>query len=593
VPTHPPDPGTAPPGPAPGGATASPWRRRLRLLARGAAAAVASLALLWFAFAAWVESRCIYAPPELPAPATADEVLREADGVSRFGASWLHEDEGIRELFLEGDPVARGRAMASLCADSLEVQEDRLMAELDRLLPSPTVRYFLRKGLLFAFRDLPEAMPDEDEHAVAAMAAVVAARPARPADADLPAYHRMLFYQSLYDIGQSMAESGIVDAGIGCTSFAASGPRTADGGLVFGRNCDFEAGAVFDERKTVQFLVPESGMRFVSVAWAGMLGVVSGVNEEGLVVALHAARTERTRRPRVGVPVPLLLRDAMLHDRTIEEVAARLRNAPPHAAAIVVVAEGRTGRSAILETDAGKATVVPSSEGLAVASNHFRDPSWDGDAVVAAARTHGSSAPRLARATELLEAARGRIDVAASVSVLRDGRGPGGAEIGLGNRTAVGAFLAAHAMVYDAKAGRLLVSRAPNGLGEFVVYDLRRFFDGSRPRGPSDLRAGDGAAVPASPEAALADGVHRARGLLRASAAALRRGRAEEALRDARLAADALRRSPESLLAVAEALLASGDAAGAAREAAEGLRRSPVPGPERNRLTELAVAPPR
>jgi hypothetical protein len=568
-------------------------RERARRVRRRVAIGAAGVAAAWLVFAAWVERCCIYEPPAIPPPPPGAAVLRDAGGILRFGSSWLHEDTGIQELCLAGDPVQRAYAMASLCEPGLDAEEDQLMADLDRLLPSPVKRYFLRKGLLLAFRSYPGFLEEDDRRAVAAMARVAGTRPSRPADAHLPAYHRMLFYQSLYDSGQAMAEAGIVDAGMGCTSFAASGPATRSGGLIVGRNCDFEAGAVFDERKTVQFVSPSRGKRYVSVSWAGMLGVVTGVNADGLFLALHAARTERTRRPRPGTPVPLLLRDALLEDATIEQVAERLRRAPEHAAAIVVVGEGRTGRSAVIETDFKKAVVLPATAGVTVASNHFRDSSWDGDAVVGAARRRGSSARRLARMQERVESARGRIDGAEAGSILRDRFGAGGSDIGLGNRSAIAALIAAHAVVYDASAGRLLVSRAPRGLGEFVAYDLADFFAGGTPAGPGDLRAPGPSAVAAAPDPEAAARVERARTLLRSSEAARTSGGIEEALHSAGRAALDLHRSPEALLALAEALVASGEPSAAAAAAQEALGRSPVPGPEEDRLREIAATPAR
>src|SRR6185503_1024103 len=158
---------------------------------------------------------------------------------------------------------------------------------------------------------------------------------------------RILAYQSMYDVGQAMAEAGLVDSEVGCTSFAASGSATSTGGLIVARNCDFEAGRVFDRRKVVYFVRPERGQRCVTVSWAGIVGAVSGVNESGLVVMLHAARTEKTKWPHVGRPVPMILAAALREDRTIEDVAKRFRESPYHAAALIVVPETNTGLSAV------------------------------------------------------------------------------------------------------------------------------------------------------------------------------------------------------------------------------------------------------
>ena len=93
--------------------------RARRVLLRIAIAGACVVAV-WFAFAAWVEHSCVYGPPAIPPPPEGAVVTRASDGLSRFHSSWLHEDEGIQELFLEGDAVQRGYAMANLCAAGLE-----------------------------------------------------------------------------------------------------------------------------------------------------------------------------------------------------------------------------------------------------------------------------------------------------------------------------------------------------------------------------------------------------------------------------------------------------------------------------------------
>jgi hypothetical protein len=573
-----------PPGPVP------PGRRLLVRLALWAAALLAVLLVAALGFFLWLEHACTFPPPPLPAgdPALAETVKEEGPGLRRCGSCWTHEDEGIREIYLEGDPVARGFGMASLCRETLDAQEDQLFHELDRLLPGRLRRFVLLRVAMFAFRDLGDYMEDAEKLEAAAMVPALERSGPRPHVDFLPIYQRVLFYQTLYDTGQSMAEAGLVDTEIGCTSFAASGPATRSGRLLLGRNCDFEAGSIFDDRKLVYFVAPSEGARYVCVSWAGMIGVVSGVNEHGLCLMLHAARTESTRTPSVGRPVPFILRDALLHDRTIEEVADRFRRSPRHAAALVLVAEGTTGRSAVIETDPTRTAVLEAKDGVIACANTLRDPGWKGDAVVAATGRAGSSPLRLARMEELVGQSRGRLDAAEGARILRDRRGLGGTEIGLGNRTALSALIAAHALVFDAAAGVLHVSRAPRGLGEFVAYDTARFFRGGRPRVPEDLRVPGPAAIPAAGDPGDPERAAKAALLLRESRAALARGDAEAALSRAREAAAASEDTPESLLAEAEALLAAGRAAESRAAAARALLRQPVPGPERSRLLILA-----
>src|SRR5262245_22365066 len=170
------------------------------------------------------------------------------------------------------------------------------------------------------FRDVDDGMPDERRREIAAQARAFSPD---PFDDFLPTYHRFVFLQSLYDIALSFERSPL----IGCTSFALTGDAGPAGHAVLARNFDFEAGPIFDEGKTV-FLVQEDGrIPYASVAWPGLVGVVTGMNLEGVAVVVHGARA---RTPRAtGTPVVHALRDVLGQARSTEDALAILRRTEP------------------------------------------------------------------------------------------------------------------------------------------------------------------------------------------------------------------------------------------------------------------------
>src|SRR5205085_296964 len=124
----------------------------------------------------------------------------------------------------------------------------------------------------------------------------------------LPSYHRFVFLYAVYDIALSFEKSPL----IGCTTFTvpptpsppsamhitpqeiaerAGDWETATRGHSFlARAFDFEAGEPFDRDKVV-FLVREPGrIPFASVGWPGFVGVVSGMNREGVAIVVHGGR---------------------------------------------------------------------------------------------------------------------------------------------------------------------------------------------------------------------------------------------------------------------------------------------------------------
>src|SRR3546814_19362254 len=63
-----------------------------------------------------------------------------------------------------------------------------------------------------------------------------------------------------------------------------------DGKLLIGRNFDFYAGDAFSEEKVIAFINPARGYTHAMVTWAGMVGAVSGMNEQGLPVTIHEGK---------------------------------------------------------------------------------------------------------------------------------------------------------------------------------------------------------------------------------------------------------------------------------------------------------------
>lgn len=400
------------------------------------------------------------APPEIE-PRGADAV-RPRPGVRTLGASWVLERPGLFEVHLTGDPLEIGHAHARLLYPEMVENEGILLGHFERSVPSSVLRALLLDVAQLRYRDLGGSFSTERRLELAAMAQ--AFRP-DPYTGIFPTFQRFVYLNALYDIALSFEHSPL----IGCTSFVFSGSALAGDGALLARNFDFEVDPIFDRKKAV-FFVRESGrIPFASVAWPGLVGVVSGMNIEGLAVVVHGGRAGQPRTQ--GEPVVHALRAVLSTASNVDRALLELAKRPPLVSHILVLAD-RSGHSVRVERVPGSADHVTRLGERAAVTNHFEGPAA-ADPKNAAVRANTSTLARRARADELLRGL-GAANVRTAVELLRDRRGAGGGELQLGDRDAIDALIATHGVVMETGSRTLWVSLAPHLLGGFVAFKLEQ-----------------------------------------------------------------------------------------------------------------------
>jgi hypothetical protein len=283
-----------------------------------------------------------------------------------------------------------------------------------------------------------------------------------------PTFQRFVYLNALYDISLSFEGSPL----IGCTSFAFGKEATTDDSGMLARAFDFEVDEIFDRRKAV-FLVREDGkIPFASVAWPGLVGVVSGMNLEGVAVVVHGGRAGEPRD--VGEPVVHSLRRVLSEARDSEQAARLLAERTPMVSHIVIVTDA-SGRSVAIERAPGAVDSVRQLAPRAAVTNHFESNLRD-DPKNQRVREKTSTLPRRTRADELLRALPQQAPVTASMAaeLLRDRKGSRGSELPLGDRRAINALIATHGVIMQTGQRVLWVSEAPHLLGQFRAFDLKR-----------------------------------------------------------------------------------------------------------------------
>ncbi len=398
------------------------------------------------------------APPEAP-PTVMAELRSEGEHRS-LGPCWWREHHGQHVMYLEGDALQRGYCNARLSAPILPKQQAALDDALNTFLPFLPLQHAVVRGLLFTYRHLPEALSATEKLQLLG----VARGRAGVYHSVRETFVRVLYYHAIHEVSQAMVDNPL----LACTAFATHG----EGGTLLARVFDFEGGRVFDTDKIVVFTKPDYGIPYVSVVWGGMIGVVSGMNSAGIAIVLNAAASDDFET--VGTPTTLVVREALQHARSIDDVVATFERHRISVADIFTVADGKTGELAVIEASPRR-VVVRREQGRVLATNHLLHPDFAADRSNAERVLESTTGTRLARLEELVE---GPLDREAALAVLRDRKGPGGADRPLGHRGTIDALIAAHAVIFEPDTLKLWVSTPPHTLGAFVGYDLGAVMDG-------------------------------------------------------------------------------------------------------------------
>ncbi len=206
----------------------------------------------------------------------------------------VSQEQGVSVLRLWGTPRQQGHAHGKLFGQQITSML-RLLFDGDLLFRDPQqYEVGVRKQLLPRF-ELTAAEQAEITGLIAGM---------REAVGD----EGMM----LERLGRPIDESDLIALNTladwipgGCSSFAAWGAMTSDGGTVVGRNLDYFDLPGLKELHLVvaRKVAAEDASSWVSVAWPGLIGAYTAMNEHGVVVAMHdvdvaPSQTQVRRRPR-------------------------------------------------------------------------------------------------------------------------------------------------------------------------------------------------------------------------------------------------------------------------------------------------------
>lgn len=378
----------------------------------------------------------------------------------------LKNRQNLWELYIEGDPLERGLAIGSLTDSLLKKQEQVFFTRINDLVPSKTKQKLLRTFLKWYNRKLYSNVTEEYQTEIFGFSQYSSL----DFENFAPRYSRSLYLHGAHDIGHALQDLALV----GCSSFAAWGEKSEDGSLILGRNFDFYVSDDFAKDKIVAFINPKKGYPFMMVTWAGMIGAVSGMNNEGLTVTINAAKSKIPLSAKT--PISIVTREILQYAKNIDEAIAIAKKRKVFVSESIMVGSANDKKAVLIEVSPNNFGVydIANSNQL-ISTNHFQSDALKNGNRNRDQITNSHSQYRYDRMVELLDENK-KINPEIAAAILRNKEGLNDFTLGYGNEKALNQLIAHHGIIFKPEQRLVWVSSNPNQMGEFVCYDLNTIF---------------------------------------------------------------------------------------------------------------------
>lgn len=432
----------------------------------------------------------------IPYPEPSDlsslQLEREQIGEDQYkiGNNWaVKNDYGLWEVYVEGDAFERGVIYGKLLEEPVQQQEVFFVDQIEKIVPNSFWRFCLRVMIGFFNRDMTEYIPEEYLLEIYGVSHAFADE----YDTSVgPKYYRILNYHAAHDIGHALKDYNMV----GCTSFSVNDQFSADSALLVGRNFDFYVGDEFSQEKVLTFINPDEGNQFAMYSWAGLMGVVSGMNESGLSVTINASKSELPSKTKT--PISILTREILQYATTIDEAIAIAKKREVFVSETIMVTSAIDNKTVLIEKSPESIDVYESNQGKIYCTNHYQSATFKDQKINKDNISNSDSQYRLDRLDQLVSSKQ-PLDLNETVEILRDQKGIDGTELGMGNPKAINQLIAHHSVVFKPQEKKMWISTNPYQLGNFICYDLDEVFALAGKRNPNDKLYIDSLTVDADP----------------------------------------------------------------------------------------------
>ena len=235
--------------------------------------------------------------------------------------------EDLPIIHLSGSPYAMGYQHGSVLRKQVQASVANVMAFVNRGLGIPVVGGWLaRRALDRAWAKMEPFIPTRYSEELEGLAD----------GAGIP----LKTLRRVHALPERMATT--------CASFAAFGQATQDGRMIQARNLDWAIRADVQRYAAVFVHRPAGRIPFVSAGWLGFMGVISGINRQGISVGEIGAGTADSTLE--GIPMPFLLRRVLEESDRLDQAVSLVQAAPRTGGYNYLFADAAEKKAAALET---------------------------------------------------------------------------------------------------------------------------------------------------------------------------------------------------------------------------------------------------
>ena len=399
------------------------------------------------------------------------KVKKINDSTFSFNENYLTKNkQQLWELYIKGNPLQLGYNNGALTQDLMQKQEEIFFSKVAGFVSSKFKQNLLRYFLKWYNRKMYLNIREDFQTELFGLSQYSADK----YDYIAPKFRRAMYLHGAHDIGHAMQDLMVV----GCTSLAVWNENTEDGDLLIGRNFDFSVGEDFSKNKLIEFVEPENGIPYLSVSWPGMIGVVSGMNKEGITVTINAGKSKIPLTAKT--PISLVTREILQYAATIDEAIAIAKKRKVFVSESILVGSANDKYAVIIEVSPHNFGVYKvENSGKVFCTNHFQSEAYKYDKRNQKHIAESHSEYRYEKLKELLQEKK-KLNPEKMATLLRDQSGLKNKSIGFGNEKTINQLLAHHAVIFSPQKKLVWVSSNPYQLGEFVCYDLNEVFSDER-----------------------------------------------------------------------------------------------------------------